>query len=102
MNRIAPSNASSSQAKVSRRFFFIGCFGLPWVWFISCIYFWPKLIKGEPVPDDAKRWLWRSTFGVVFSMVLLITWIAIVQFQWKTWNMTGIMLYVPEGDDENW
>jgi len=66
----------------SRKLFFFGLCCLPGVWIANILYR-PKENKEGNVRG---RWVKLSIVGLVFTLIILLTWIVIFQTFYKTWS----------------
>ncbi|KAE9554858.1 hypothetical protein FO519_001973 [Halicephalobus sp. NKZ332] len=64
------------QLALCRKYFYIGCFCLPFVWLINTIWFFETAFKKEPFHQQPliRRYVTWSMIGAVTWGVLLIGW----------------------------
>lgn len=105
--------------------FFIGCFGLPWLWLVNCLYFIPIIRSGQASSTLKKCILlfplsfisslisslicylfvgfYLSLVGSFICFTALFIWIITFQVSWRDWSdAKSYMIYVPEEDRNNW
>mmetsp|Transcript_4534 Transcript_4534/g.8655 ORF Transcript_4534/g.8655 Transcript_4534/m.8655 type:complete len:100 (-) Transcript_4534:8-307(-) len=90
-------------AKVAKRLFFAGCFGLPWLWIVMAWYFWPEAKRRDAHPA-LRRYVNLAAAGGFIMTIGLVVWVIIFQTSWKDWGRTAtdMMVVVPDEDLSGW
>jgi presenilin enhancer 2 len=59
-----------------RKYFYIGCFCLPFVWFVNFVWFFKHAYKREPFPQQKhiRKYTLFSIIGCVIWMILIVAW----------------------------
>ena len=117
-----------AQVLLAKRFFLMGCLGLPWLWAVSVMYFWPKVYSGRSTSStssisssssssaarrggatpqgnpELRKWVGRSLVGAVVGFGLLFGWVILFQLRWREWG-SGVLNYMisaPESYSSGW
>ncbi|GAB5034089.1 gamma-secretase subunit pen-2-like [Nannochloropsis oceanica] len=111
-----------AQVVLAKRFFFMGCLGLPWLFAVSVMYFWPKVYSGSKISStgnssmvrrdggpqhgnpELRKWVGRSFAGAVLGFGILIGWVILFQLRWRGWG-SGVLNYMisaPESYSSGW
>jgi len=116
-----------AQVLLAKRFFLMGCLGLPWLWAVSVMYFWPKVYSGRSTIStssssssgssaarrgggppqgnpELRKWVGRSLVGAVVGFGLLFGWVILFQLRWREWG-SGVLKYMisaPESYSSGW
>lgn len=118
-----------AQVVLAKRFFFMGCLGLPWLFAVSVMYFWPKVYSGSSISSagnssssssgsmmvrrggepphgnpELRKWVGRSLVGAVVGFGLLFGWVILFQLRWREWG-SGVLNYMisaPESYSSGW
>ena len=79
------------QAKIAKKYFIAGCFGMPLMWLVGVLWFIkPAFITKEPAPDPMlKRWLFACGIGLVISTIVFVCWNIIFQSLRESFGVTG-------------
>lgn len=89
-------------AQLARQMFFIGCFGLPWLWLLNALYFYPDIRTGK-ASIETRTWAYRSFVGSAIMFLALLIWIITFQTSWRKWSGSkDYMVNVPDEDVNNW
>ncbi len=112
-----------AQVLLAKRFFIVGCFGLPWLWAVNCLYFWPKTFgrkrdtgttptssttatrrSSAAAQAELRKWVGRSLVGAVVGFAALAIWILVLQLGWKKWGKGVVpwMIHTPESYSTGW
>lgn len=104
MEAMTRSSELPADAKVARRMFFIGAFGLPWLWIVNCLFFYQRIYEGKDVSREARVWLGRSTVGAGVALAAALSWVIMVQVRWEEWGLESLLVHVPDddGEESNW
>ena len=73
--------------------FFIGCFGLPFLWFANILYFRKKMFDYRS-SQSLRRWLLLSLTGFIISTAAILSWIIYFQITAKSWDV-NYLVYFP-------
>ncbi|EKU23175.1 hypothetical protein NGA_2091620 [Nannochloropsis gaditana CCMP526] len=113
-----------AQVLLAKRFFVVGCLGLPWLWAVSVLYFWPKLHGNETAEQtgqahgdsnlnregprvaksELRKWVNRSLVGAIVGFGLLFAWLIFFQLRWQKWGY-GVLPYMvsaPQSYSSGW
>ena len=112
-----------AQVLLAKRFFLMGCLGLPWLWAVSVLYFWPRVYSGRSSSStgtgsssssgaarrdggnpELRKWVGRSLVGAVVGFGLLFGWVILFQLRWREWG-SGVLNYMisaPESYSSGW
>ena len=84
---------SEEKLKTCKRYFIIGCFGLPFVWLINGIWFLREafFVKSE-VTTRIRRYVLGSLLGALIWIALFVMWTSIYQTQRRNWGKSGIYI----------
>uniref|UniRef100_A0A7S3P8C1 Gamma-secretase subunit PEN-2 n=1 Tax=Amphora coffeiformis TaxID=265554 RepID=A0A7S3P8C1_9STRA len=84
---------------LSKRFFFAGCLGLPWLWIVHILY-WrtneesndqgilnpddhfneePTELSAEEIRMEAEKWVSRSKCMASLAVTLFVAWVIVAQ-----------------------
>merc|ERR1739845_93076 len=90
---------------LSRNYFIIGWFLLPFVWLANTIWFWPdcygsRVSENLETTKTFRKYFIGSMVGCVVWFGIIISWIVYFQAQRHNWGPTSDMLYywIPYGE----
>ena len=85
--------------KISRRYFIIGFFLLPFVWLVNGVWFFREaFLKGRGHPS-LRRYVAYSLLGSLLWVVAVVIWTSVYQTQRRHWGAGGdyISFTLPQG-----
>ena len=87
------------QIKICRKYFIIGCFGLPFVWLVNSIWFFRQAFIRKGSPRKMKMYLLGSMIGFLVWTLVFIVWTVVYQTQRVFWGDAGVRIsfVVPAG-----
>jgi hypothetical protein len=96
---------TNSDVNTARKLFYVGCFGLPWLWICSAWYY-HKLSLSADISDRSSAarkeelsvWVNRAMVGGTVAVVLLVAWNVYFQVNWR--DHRGFLVYDP--DEGGW
>jgi hypothetical protein len=121
-----------SEIILSRRMFYAGCLGLPWLWICNIMYFrrkvfgpslmfdyWPgkrdeflnALNEGESnerdVPtlhekNELEKWVKRSTRGAIVVVSVFLAWIVTFQVNKENFGSGWFVMDMSEDENSDW
>ncbi|XP_011407614.1 PREDICTED: gamma-secretase subunit PEN-2-like [Amphimedon queenslandica] len=93
MNLNSESVSSEEKLLICRRYFIIGCFGLPFVWLVNGLWFIREgfFVKSE-VTTRIRRYVLFSWLGALIWIAAFILWTSVYQTQRQNWGKSGIYL----------
>ena len=89
--------------KVARRMFWWGFALLPGLWLLVWVHFRQAVV--QPGSDPRLRlYVHRSLVGAACSGVLLASWVALVQINWREWvdRWEWLMVVAPPPEETDW
>ena len=80
--------------KICRKYFIIGCFALPFVWFVNVLWFFRDafLRRNPPPPPKLRTYVGGSMIGFLIWLSVLIIWTCVYQTQRVNWGSAGIKI----------
>lgn len=64
---------SDEALKYAKGFYYGGFAMLPWLWFVSCFYFWPILVHRQS-DTEIRQYVVKSGIGFVICTIVLLSW----------------------------
>lgn len=91
----------ADKLELCRKYFIIGCFALPFMWFINFVWFFKEAFI-RPTFDEQKqlkKYLTWSLIGCIVWTAIVITWVTIFQVKRVEWGETGdrLSFIIPKG-----
>lgn len=69
---------AKEKLEICRNYFFVGCFGLPWLHFVSVIYFFKEL-NGEDGEFHTRKYILLSLIVGLIESFIWILWVVVFQ-----------------------
>lgn len=72
-------NREDERMKICKRYFIVGCFGLPLVHFLNVGFFF-RVLRQHRAPFEMRKYTWLSLIVGVCQVILWIVWFVTFQF----------------------
>ena len=95
LNNVSPEE----KLKICRRYFHIGCFGLPFVWLINSVWFFREAFFKKDTPLKLRWYVLASLLGLLIWSIVFVIWTSVYQTQRVKWGAPGVRIsfVVPSG-----
>ncbi len=86
--------SSDEKVKICKKYFIIGCFALPFVWFVNILWFFKDsfIIRTPPPPPKMRAYVFFSFIGLVVWVAIAVLWTSIYQTQRTKWGAAGVFI----------
>ena len=87
------------KVKLCKKYFYVGFFALPVVWFVNVLWFFREAFIKKDNPPVLKKYVIFSAIGFLIWAIFFSIWISVYQSQRPDWGASGdyISFNVPLG-----
>eukprot|EP00956_Cyclotella_meneghiniana_P029675 scaffold72655_cov36-Cyclotella_meneghiniana.AAC.2 len=100
---------------LSRRMFYGGCLGLPWLWICNVLYFRQYLKslnntnnnnnnnnRTAEEKNEIEKWVKRSTIGATIVVSVFLAWIVTFQVNKENFGSAWFVMDMTEEESSGW